>query len=134
MRRQISMVAILTAVTLVTGVRVASVNAAAEFSKDEAVVAEKLETTYGVRVLRIRSGMLDGTTVYIVTVMNPAGNFNGAFRVTTLAVDKATGRLVSRYRQTPTGQRYPATERRDTPSDASGSVIRRWTERRQRAR
>ncbi len=134
MQRQIRMVALFIAVTLASGASVASVNAATNFSKDEAAVAKRLEKTYGVRVLRIRSDVIDGTMVYVVTVMNPAGNFNGAFRVTTLAVDKASGQLVSQYRQTPTGQRYPATERRHTPSDVSGIAIRRRTERRQRAR
>jgi len=134
MQRQIGMVAILTAVTLATGVPVESVNAAAKFSKDEAVVANKLETTYGVEVLRIRSGVIDGMAVYIVTVMNPAGNFNGAFRVTTLAVDKDSGRLVSQYRQTATGPRHSASERREISSDNSGVEIRRRTESRLRER
>lgn len=134
MQRQMSAVALFIAVTLTTGSPVTAVNAAAKFSKDEAAIAKKLETTYGVRVLGIRSGAMDGVKVYIVTVMNPAGNFNGAFRVTKLAVDKASGRLVSQYRETPTGQRHPAAERRDTTTDASGPAIRRRTERRLRAR
>ena len=40
----------------------------------------------------------DGRAVFLVTVMNPGGDFNEAFQVTTLAVDVETGKLVSGYR------------------------------------
>lgn len=107
---------------------------AADFSKDEAAIAKKLEDAYGVKVLRIRSGEVDGAPVYVVTVMNPAGNYNAAFQVSTLAVDKASGELVPQFRQTPTGQQVSGAESRYPPTDDSGAEMRRQTERRLRER
>ena len=54
---------------------------------------------YGVDVLRVRAGDLNGTPVWLVTVMVPGGNFNSAFQVTTLAVDRMSGALVPAFRQ-----------------------------------
>lgn len=105
MPRKFGAFALFLALALSAGTGISDTHAAAELSEEEAAVAKKLEDAYGVRVLRIRSGEIDGLAVYIVTVMNPAGDFNEAFQVTTLAVDKKSGILVSRFRQTPTGPR-----------------------------
>lgn len=134
MRRQFGAIALFIALTLAGGSVASPTAAATEFSKDEAAIAEKLEGAYGVKVLHIRSGEINGTPIYIVTVMNPAGDYNTAFQVTTLAVDKTSGALVPQYRQTPTGQRHAGAESREPPTDASGAVIRQWTERRLRQR
>ena len=58
----------------------------------------QIEEAYGVEVLKVREGELDGRAVWLVTVMNPGGDFNEAFMVTTLAVDRETGQLVSTFR------------------------------------
>jgi hypothetical protein len=134
MRRQFGAFALSIALTLAAGAGVSAADAAATFSKEEAAVAKKLEDAYGVRVLRIRSGDVDGTAVYIVTVMNPAGDFNAAFQVTTLAVGKSSGALISQYRQTPTGQRRSGAASRNPSGDISGTAMRRRTERRLRPR
>lgn len=100
MQRQFTCVALSIALMFAAGVNAPRANAATQFSAEEAAVAKKLSDAYGVRVLRIRSGEMDGSPVYIVTVMNPGGNFNAAFQVTTLAVDRKTGALVSNFRRT----------------------------------
>ena len=134
MRWQAGAIALFTASIVVAGLAAPRAEAAADFSKDEAAVAKKIEDTYGVKVLRIRSGEIDGSPVYIVTVMNPAGDYNAAFQVSTLAIDKASGDLVSQFRQTPTGQQRSGADIRNPPTDDSGVELRRQTERRLRQR
>lgn len=72
-----------------------------------AVTAEQaaaaIAKTYGVQVLKIAPAMIDGRAAYRITVMNPGGDFNDAFRVTTLAVDAETGKLISQFRHLASG-------------------------------
>lgn len=134
MRRQSGLIALTIGLAFGGCMFASSVLAAKNFTEDEAQVANKLQKAYGVKILRIRPGQIDGKPVYIVTVMNPAGNSNAAFQVTTLAVDKNSGELVSQYRQTPTGQRHSGANSYNTPDDASGMIIRQRTEQRLRER
>ncbi len=60
--------------------------------------------SFGVRVLKVKPGKIDGRKVFMVTVMNPKGDFNEAFQVSTLVVDAATGKLVSGFRHRSSGQ------------------------------
>ena len=60
--------------------------------------------TYGVQVLKSRTGEIDGKRVYLLTIMNPKGDFNEAFQVSTVAVDAATGRLVPGFRHRASGR------------------------------
>jgi hypothetical protein len=76
-------------------------------ARDKAL-AEQIAKTYGVTVLKISNATQDGAQVLLVTVMNPGGNFNEAFQVTNLVVDRQTGRLISQFRHTPTGHRHGA--------------------------
>lgn len=69
----------------------------------EAEAAKSVAEAYDVRVLRVREGRIDGREVWLVTVMNPGGDFNEAFMVTTLAVDRQTGELVPAFRHGPSG-------------------------------
>jgi hypothetical protein len=55
-------------------------------------------------VLRVREALYDGRSVYIVTVMNPGGDFNEAFQVNTLMVDRRSGKLVSQFRPAMSGR------------------------------
>ena len=64
----------------------------------EEAAAAQIRTEYGVEVLRVRAGTVDGRPVWLITVMKPGGTSNSAFQVTTLAVDQATGDLVPAYR------------------------------------
>ena len=134
MRRQFRLLALSIALAFLAGAGVPTTNAATKFSKEEAAVAKQLADAFNVQVLRIRSGEINGRPVYIVTVMNPAGDFNEAFQVTMLAVDKKSGALVSQIRQTSTGQRHTGAENRRSSVDASGIVIRQRTDRRRRQR
>ena len=55
----------------------------------------------GVDVLSAELVERDGQPVYALTVMNPPGNYNGAFMVRTLLVDGATGGLLGQVPDTP---------------------------------
>lgn len=65
---------------------------------------KQVAKSFGVQVLKVRPGKIDGRKVFLVTVMNPKGDFNEAFQVSTLVVDAATGKLVSGFRHRPSGQ------------------------------
>jgi hypothetical protein len=67
-------------------------------------LTRQIETTYQVKVLRIREALHDGRPVFIVTVMNAGGNFNEAFQVNTLMVDRRSGKLVSQFRPAMSGR------------------------------
>lgn len=63
----------------------------------EAVVAELRERfgeEFGVEVLDVRAIEADGTPAWAVKVMQPGGNFNAAFRVSTLVVNKESGEVL----------------------------------------
>lgn len=83
-----------------------------------------LEETYGVEVLRIRADYRDETDVFVASVMNPGGDFNEAFQVTRLIVDRVTGDLTSQFRHGASGVRSGGDRRRDT-AENSGPVLRR---------
>ena len=78
-------------------------HAAAQMTGEQ--VAKKIAAGYGVRVLKVRRSQIDGRAVFLVTVMNPGGDFDEAFQITTLAVDVTTGKLVSGYRHRSSGLR-----------------------------
>ncbi len=59
--------------------------------------------TYGVQVLKVRTGEIGGKRVHLLTVMNPKGDFNEAFQVTTVAVDADTGKLIAGFRHRASG-------------------------------
>lgn len=66
-------------------------------------VKAKVAKAFGVKVLKVRPGKVDGRKVFVVTIMNPGGNFNEAFQVSTIVVDVETGKLVSGYRHRASG-------------------------------
>jgi hypothetical protein len=82
--------------------------ATAQVGQDEA--AGMVAETYGVEVLKTEEGEVDGQPVWLVTVMEPGGNTNSAFRVATLAVSKETGQLVPAFRHRSSGYRLPGGE------------------------
>jgi uncharacterized membrane protein YkoI len=84
----------------------------------------------GVDVLSAELVERDGQPVYALTVMNPPGNYNGAFMVRTLLVDGATGGLLGQVPHTPRAAAPQLTQ--DAPAagpDGSGLEIRRRTHR-----
>ncbi len=66
-------------------------------------VKAKIAKEFGVKVLTVRPGKADGRKVYVVTMMNPGGDFNEAFQVNTIIVDAETGKLVPRFRHRASG-------------------------------
>ncbi len=75
--------------------------AVAAMSADQA--GAKMAAAYGVKILRVRPGKADGRRVFLVTMMNPGGDFNGAFQVSTIVVDAETGKLVPGFRHRASG-------------------------------
>ncbi len=93
----------------------------AAMSEDQ--VRTAIERDYGVQVLRISPGTADGRNVFVVTVMNPPGDFNEAFQVNTLMVDAETGRLVPQFRHLPSGQSFSGAAR-NVPNRQSPDALR----------
>lgn len=71
--------------------------AMAQIAEDQA--AARIEKEYDVKVLRVRPGEVDDVPVWMITVMQQGGNYNTAFQVTTLAMNRANGELVSSFHQ-----------------------------------
>lgn len=98
--------------------------AAAQTLLSEAAARTALEREYGVEVLRITADEQDDIPVFLVRVMNPGGNFNEAFQVNTLVVDRKTGKLVPQFRHGASGTRDRSGTLRET-SENVGPVLRR---------
>ncbi len=73
----------------------------------EQEAAAKIAEAYDVRVLKVREGEIDGTAVWLITVMKGGGARNDAYQVTTLAVDRETGELVPSFRHRSSGYDLP---------------------------
>lgn len=91
---------------------------------DTTAVSKRIAEAYGVKVLRVKEGEQDGKRVFLVTVMNEGGDFNEAFQVNTLAVDPATGALISQFRHAPTGHISSGGTDRSIHIEPSGATIR----------
>lgn len=97
---------------LVAGWMMAALPAGAAMSADE--IKSRIEKEYGVRVLKVVPVEENGRMSFAVTVMNPGGDYNSAFMVTTLEVDAKTGELVPQFRHQASGIRDSGHRRRDT--------------------
>ncbi|NIA69509.1 hypothetical protein HBA54_12985 [Pelagibius litoralis] len=73
----------------------------------EEAAAKLITEQFGVEVLRIRAGDLDGRPVWFVTVMQPEGSSNATFQVHILAVDQESGRLLPSFRHRSSGYESP---------------------------
>lgn len=94
---------------------------------NEADARAAVERDYGVDVLGIREATTaEGAPAFRVTVMNPGGNYNAAFMVTTLLIDRRSGKLVSQFQHGPHGAQLPPAADRGTETD-SGPAMRRET-------
>lgn len=82
---------------------------------------------YGVEVLDVAEAEENGQPVYVITVMKPGGNDNGAFMVTRLMVDPSTGELVSQFQGGPTGFTLPETATGGVTGRTDGRDIRRMS-------
>lgn len=83
-----------------------------------------IERDFGVEVLRIEEAEIDGRPAFLLRVMNPEGDFNEAFQVNTLAVDRATGELIPTFRNGPSGYAPEGSVGR-SGSDDVGPALRR---------
>ena len=61
--------------------------------------------------------------------MNPGGNYNEAYQVTTLMVEPESGTLISQFRHMPAGYRLSGVPLNSATIDGDGAVIRRLTNR-----
>jgi len=93
--------ALLAAAALATAPQAAWAAVAAEAAGKQ--IAER----YGVQVLKVDAGEIDGRKVWLVTVMFPGGNSNSAFQVHRLAVDQESGDLVPSFRHHTEGYTLP---------------------------
>lgn len=75
----------------------------AEAAMTEKQISAKVAKDLGVKVLRVRPGEAGGQAAFLVTIMNPGGNFNAAYQVNTIAVSAESGELVSRVQQRASG-------------------------------
>lgn len=93
----------------------------------EEEVRELVSEGFGVEVLKAETVEHHGRPAYALTVMNPPGDYDGAFLVRTLLVDGATGTLLGQLPQTPrTSVPDPAPP---AVIEGSGLEIRRRTHR-----
>ena len=95
---------------LVVGL-VLSGSAVAQVTDEEAKLW--VEETYAVEVLGVRESEVDGRAVWLVTVMLPEGDFNSAFMVSNLAIDRQSGNLVPSFRHRKSGYDLPGGLRSD---------------------
>lgn len=84
----------------------------------------RIEKDLGVQVLRLREADVEGRPAFAATIMNPGGNYNAAFQVNTVVLDRRTGTLIHRFGQN--GQDPESGTVHSTRED-SGPVIRRRT-------
>jgi len=117
-------VAVLAQIVLAAGLMAAGGPASAQNLLSESAVRAQIETDWGVRVLRVVADEQDGAPVFLVRVMNPGGNYNEAFQVNTLVVDRRTGKLVLQFRHGPSSVRG-AGGVRGSSNENSGPVLRR---------
>ncbi len=97
--------------TLLLAGFVFSGNALAQVTDLEA--KRQVEESYQVEVLGVREGEIDGRAVWLVTVMMPPGDYNAAFMVSNLAIDRETGDLVPSFRHRVSGYELPGGRRSD---------------------
>ena len=101
-----------------------SAPALAQQLMSESAARKAIELAYGVQVIGVEAGDKDGWQFFAVRVMNPAGDFNEAFMVSVLVVDRQTGKIVRQYRQGDNGAESSGPERRGVRAD-TGPVLRR---------
>jgi hypothetical protein len=99
---------------------------APELSEDQ--VRSRLQEELGVEVVGLRVVEVEGRPAYAVKVMNPPGNYNAAFLVSSLLIDGETGEIIAQSPGQPTmadPDLLPESFRPE--ADASGVEVRRRT-------
>lgn len=90
----------------------------------------KIEERYSVEVLQVEESERDGVPVFVIRVMNSAGNYNEAFQVNVLVMDRRSGKLVSQFRHTATGVTGVADGPRAVEEDIGPALRERSTQER----
>ncbi len=90
----------------------------------EAEAVKMIEATYDVQVLRVRAQQIGDRPAWLLTVMNRGGDFNTAFQVNTLAVDRETGKLLPAVRHGPSGYEPSGSDRREDKVGVRPDAIR----------
>lgn len=87
----------------------------AEMNAEE--VTRRLQDAYGILVLKVQEIADRGGAAFAVTMMNPPGDFNEAYQVNTVVVDRQTGALIPQTRESINGgvDPAPAISRRTSP-------------------
>lgn len=117
----------LTVALLLLGAVLLCPAAQAQGGLSQDAVAQQVAERFGVEVLRVTEGEAAGRSVYVVTVMNPGGDDNGAFRVTQLMVDRESGELVSQFQHEAAGYVLPGGAASRETQGADGRAIRRMS-------
>lgn len=89
----------------------------------DAEARRAIADSYGAEVLRVEATERDGVPVFILKVMNPAGDFDEAYQVNVLVMNRQTGQLVPQFRHRSSGATNSASGRRDV-NENSGPVLR----------
>src|SRR3546814_7463895 len=72
---------------------IAAPGLAAEALLSQGDAKARIEKDLGVQVLRLREVDVEGRPAFAATIMNPGGNYNAAFQVNTVVLDRKTGTL-----------------------------------------
>lgn len=106
-----SLVAGAVTLAVLASVGLAPSGASAQVSAEQAGM--QIAEAYDVEVLKVAEGEIDGAAVWLVTVMNAKGDYNEAFQVNVLAVDRQSGKLVPSFRHRASGYVLPPGGRND---------------------
>jgi hypothetical protein len=101
--------------------------ASAQLSADQ--VRQRISEELGVEVLSVDRVAASERPTYALTVMNPPGNYNAAFRVVTLLVDGDSGAVLGELQRTPSAETPDAFPGRREAGEQSGLELRRRSHR-----
>jgi len=124
-QRRCGLAALLAALGSVAILAATAPGAAAAVTKAEAT--KRVESEFRVKVLRVEPGEVDGRPVWLVTAMQEGGNSNGAFQVSTQAIDQETGELVPGFLGGARGTSEPVAAGETSQAERQPDVLRSRT-------
>jgi hypothetical protein len=119
---------VLATIAVVAGAVLGAAAALAQSLMSETEARREMKESYDVQVLNVKQAEQDGVPVFIVKVMNTAGNYNEAFQVNVLVMDRRNGKLVPQFRHTTTGVTGAGNGPRDIDEDIGPDLRERSTE------
>lgn len=80
-------------------------------------IKQRIESDYGVTVLRVEEVSDQERSAFAVTTMKSGGDYDDAYQVNTVVADPETGGLIRQYRHTANGMRFaaPSVDLRTSP-------------------